>query len=667
MRRLSLLVVLLLAVLRVVAADDSGHLWLPQGGGAAQVATLCLTPTATAAQHELEASWQGQPVTLRIVADEGLGREGYRLAIAADSIEVSAASDAGLLYAAYALLRRQSMGALTEGIIEERPAIALRLLNHWDNLDGTIERGYAGQSLWEWQQLPDSVSDRYTTYARANAAIGINGTVLNNVNASPTILSSDYLRKVQALADVFRTYNIKVYLAVNFASPMVLDHLPTADPANAVVVAWWQRKVQEIYALIPDFGGFLVKANSEGQPGPCDYGRSHADGANMLAAALQPYGGVVLWRAFVYSPTDGDRAKQAYLEFQPLDGQFRSNVIIQTKNGPFDFQPREPYSPLFSSLRHTALAAELQITQEYLGHANHLVFLAPMWEEFFSFVDATSLTAIAGVANTGSDDNWCGNTFAQANWYAFGRLAWEPHLTAETIANEWLYQTFPQGNYLVGHGILTDIMLASREAVVDYMMPLGLSGLFAWGHHYGPEPWGDIPGAREDWLPRYYHRADSIGIGFDRTCATGTAATAQYPSPLAEQYDALTTCPDAYLLWFHHVPWQYTMRNGQTLWQNLCAHYQRGVDKVKAFSNDWQQLAAYLPRAQYDEGQRMLFTQYKDALWWRDACLLFFQQYSRLPLPDGMRPLHTLDELRTVQLPITNYENPSPLLLNDLR
>ncbi len=619
------------------------------------------------AQAELAQEWHGQTVQLVKNDLPDVGREGYVLDIATDKIVVSAPTNAGLLYGVYDLLRRQAMGTVTDGKYTESPKIPLRMLNHWDNLDGTIERGYAGHSLWEWDKLPGHLSDKYVTYARANASIGINATVLNNVNASPQILTSEYLEKVRALADVFRPYNIRVFLSVNFASPMVLSQLPTADPLDPEVVAWWKEKVKELYTLIPDFGGFLVKANSEGQPGPCDFGRTHAEGANMLADALAEYGGQVLWRAFVYSPNDADRAKQAYLEFQPLDGEFHSNVVIQTKNGPFDFQPREPYSPLFTALHHTLQAAELQITQEYLGHANHLVYLAPMWKEFFSFVSPDSLSAIAGVANTGDGDHWCGNTFAQANWYAFGRLAWDAALSAEEILNEWTCLTFPKGQEIAREGHLSHIMMESRETLVNYMMPLGLSGLFAWGHHYGPEPWGDIPGAREDWLPRYYHRVDSVGLGFDRTSATGTNATGQYPEELGRVYDSVDECPEEYLLWFHHVAWDHQL-NGQTLWDALCLKYQQGVNEVESMTEEWTDLKGVLPHEEWDEGARMLRTQLKDARWWRDAILLYFQRYTARPFPDGVEePTHRLEDLMTVELGITNFENPSPELLDQMR
>lgn len=549
--------------------------------------------------------------------------------------------------------------------VTENPFYSLRILNHWDNLDGTIERGYAGQSLWQWDELPSTLSPRYEMYARANASIGINGTVLNNVNASPQMLSAPYLQKVKALADAFRPYGIQVYLSVNFASPMVLDGLATADPLNKEVIRWWKNKTKEIYKLIPDFGGFLVKANSEGQPGPCDFGRTHAEGANMLADALKPYKGIVMWRAFVYSPNDADRAKQAYQEFVPLDGQFRSNVIIQTKNGPVDFQPREPYSPLFTAIQHTDQMVEFQITQEYLGHSNHIAYLAPMWKEFFDFVPAQSLKAIAGVANIGTDTNWCGHPFAQSNWYAFGRLAWNPNLASEAIADEWLKQTFTTEKAFVEP--VTNLMMESREAVVDYMMPMGLHHLFAWGHHYGPEPWCDIPGARPDWMPSYYHKADEKGIGFDRS-DKGSNAIAQYPSPLREQYNQIDTCPEEYILWFHHVPWEYKLKNGSTLWERLCYHYDRGVQQVRKFQKIWDQAEPWIDAGRFKEVQSYLKIQTKDAVWWKDACLLYFQTFSKLPFPTDLeRPVYELDALKGINLGISNYECPSKELLEKNR
>lgn len=645
------------------SAEDGSRLWLRQDIGANASVTLSLrhpTTTATLAADELRHAWRGKPVTLALHKERGLSPDGFKILCNENGILLSSPTEAGLLYGAYHLLRLQASGEPVRSVTES-PAYTLRILNHWDNLNGTIERGYAGQSLWDWATLP-AATERYTAYARANASIGINGTVLNNVNASPQMLSTEYLQKVKALADIFRPYGIRTYLSVNFASPMQLGGLATADPLDKAVVRWWREKVREIYQLIPDFGGFLVKANSEGQPGPCDYGRTHAEGANLLADALKPYGGIVMWRAFVYSPSDADRAKQAYQEFMPLDGQFRQNVIIQVKNGPVDFQPREPYSPLFTALKQTPTMAEFQITQEYMGHANHLVYLAPMWKEFFSLVPPSSLKAIAGVSNIGNTTNWCGHPFAQANWYAFGRLAWNPTLSAETIADEWLKQTFCSTEEFVKP--VRQMMMESHEALVNYMMPLGLHHIFAWGHHYGPEPWCDVPGAREDWLPRYYHKAGKSGIGFNRS-HTGSDAVAQYPDSLRLSYDDPATCPEKYLLWFHHLPWTYRMADGRTLWENLCSHYDQGVRQVRQFQKVWDQAEPYVDSFRFRDVQSRLRIQMRDAIWWKDACLLYFQQYAGMNIPaDIDRPVHSLEQLQQIALPITNYECPSDSLLN---
>ena len=550
-----------------------------------------------------------------------------------------------------------------------RPAYDLRILNHWDNLDGTVERGYAGHSLWKWDELPDSISPRYDEYARINAATGINGVVLNNVNASSQILSHKYLRKVAALADIFRPHGIKVYLSANFAAPMQLDSLPTADPLDKGVKKWWKAKCDEIYSLIPDFGGFLVKANSEGQPGPIDFGRTHADGANMLAKALKKHGGIVMWRAFVYSPNDADRAKQAFLEFEPLDGQFDDNVIIQIKNGPIDFQPREPFSPLFGSMPKTKKMVEFQITQEYLGHANHLAYLAPMWSEFFKQVDPESVVAVAGVANVGDDANYTGLPLAMANWYAFGRLASDPTLDPAAILDEWLPENVFGGREVpeeVYNGVKA-MMMNSREAVVDYMMPLGLHHIFAFGHHYGPEPWCEVEGARPDWLPKYYHQADSLGIGFDRS-PSGSNAVAQYPEPFASMYASVETCPENLLLWFHHVPWTHKMKSGSTLWDELCRYYDRGVSTVSEMQHAWAAARPYVAPELWNDVNVRLTVQARDAQWWRDACLLYFQQFSGMPIPvDVTAPVHTLEELKAIHLPITNFESPSKALLDSKR
>lgn len=643
-------------------AEDGSRLWLRQTPvNQASVCCLVTSPTLTVAREELAALWQGGEVDLQLCADEThrrLGKEGYTIRTSEGKTVLGAATEQGLLYATYHLLRLQAEGAdCTQLDIQEKPAFDIRVLNHWDNLDGTIERGYAGRSLWKWEELTDSVSARYREYARANASVGINGTVLNNVNASPEILSADYLQKVRKLADVFRPYGIKVYLSVNFASPMKLGGLSTADPLDEEVACWWKEKVREIYGLIPDFGGFLVKANSEGQPGPCDYGRTHAEGANMLAEALKPYGGIVMWRAFVYSPSDADRAKQAYLEFQPLDGRFRDNVMVQVKNGPIDFQPREPYSPLFGAMPHTPLMVEFQITQEYLGHSNHLAYLATMWKEFYRYVQPSSLKGVAGVVNVGDHVNWCGHDFAQANWYAYGRLAWNPDLSAEEIAREWLAQTFTTDRRFVEP--MTQVMMDSREAVVDYMMPLGLHHIFAWGHHYGPEPWCEVPGARADWLPSYYHQADKEGLGFDRS-RSGSDAVSQYPDSLARVFNSLEQCPEEYLLWFHHVNWNHLLHSGRSLWDELCYKYQKGVDEVRAFQRVWKEMKPYVDAERYQAVAERLDIQAHDAVWWKDACLEYFRTFSKQPYPKGVEPpVFTLKELKKVKLPISNYEPPT--------
>ena len=528
--------------------------------------------------------------------------------------------------------------------LEGEPAYEYRILDHWDNLDDTVERGYAGPSIWEWtsEELP---AKRIRTYGKLNQLLGINGVVLNNVNASPRILDDWHLDRAASIADILRKYGIRVYFSVNFASPMLLGGLPTADPLNPEVAAWWTSKVDSIYAAIPDFGGFLVKASSEGQPGPGDFGRSHADGANMLARALKPHGGIVMWRAFVYAANSPDRACQAYDEFMPLDGQFLDNVSVQVKNGPVDFQPREPFSPLFGSLRKTSVTPELQITMEYLGQSSTLVFLAPMWEECLkadtyrdgpgstvaAVTSGAPLSAIAGVANVGQDPSWCGNLFNQANWYAFGRLAWDPTLTSAQIAEEWLRITFPRP-FLMSRRRFTrefiepmkEVMLGSREACVDYSMPLGLHHLFAGEHHFGPDPAYNPPGIRIDWTPQYYHKAGPDGIGFDRTVATGSGATAQYNEPLASLYESLETCPEELLLWFHHLPWDYRMHSGKTLWEELCAHYNAGVETAERYIEVWEGMKPFVTAPRHKEISELLQKNLIFAREWRDVCLEYF-------------------------------------------
>ena len=645
-------------------SEDGSRLWLRYDTVSVrkQIDKGIDSPVMRLAENELSTFWKGGKVSLQLMADSeyfALGKDGYTINVENGTTVLRSMSETGLLYAAYHLLRLQACGEDCSQLdIKEKPVNDIRILNHWDNPDGTIERGYAGRSLWKWDELPAKVSPRYAEYARANASIGINGTVLNNVNASPEALSSDNLKKVKTLADIFRPYGIKVYLSVNFATPIKLGGLVTADPLDSDVAEWWKQKVHEIYSMIPDFGGFLVKANSEGQPGPCDYHRTHAEGANMLASALKPYGGIVMWRAFVYSPSDADRAKQAYLEFKPLDGKFLDNVIVQVKNGPIDFQPREPYSPLFGAMPHTQLMVEFQVTQEYLGHSNHLAYLAPMWKEFYSYYSPSDMKAAAGVTNIGDDTNWCGNDLAQSNWYAFGRLAWNPALSSEEIAREWLAQTFTADSRFVRP--MTEVMMQSREAVVDYMMPLGLHHIFAWGHHYGPEPWCEIEGARPDWLPTYYHRADKEGLGFDRT-TDGSDAVSQYPDSLAAVFNSIDSCPDEFLLWFHHVPWKHEMKSGRTMWDELCLHYQRGVDAARGFRT-WKDMSPYVDAERHAAVAHRFDIQASDAVWWKDACLEYFRTFSHMKYPAGVeKPRFSLKKLKKVKLPIDNYTCPSAI------
>lgn len=577
------------------------------------------------------------------------------------TVSIASPSGRGLLYGALSLYRPESCHDHSDA-----PRHSIRVLNHWDNLDGTVERGYAGKSIWNWNEpMTEERESLYEKYALANAMAGINGTVVNNVNASPNMLRDDILERVAEVADIFRPYGIKVYLSVNFAAPSALGGLATADPLDKDVEGWWMDKVKRIYSLIPDFGGFLVKANSEGQPGPCDFGRTHAEGANMLANALKSHGGIVMWRAFVYNADDPDRAKQAYNEFMPLDGEFADNVLVQVKNGPIDFQPREPYSPLFGAMKKTPLMAELQITQEYLGHSNHLAYLAPMWTEFFKEAPRDNVKGIAGVANIGDTENFTAHPLAQANWYAFGRLAWNPELESADIVEEWANMTpwiNVEGEKMAD---FKDMMESSREHVVDYMMPMGLHHIFAWGHHYGPEPWCGIPGARPDWLPKYYHRADAEGIGFDRTVATGSGATAQYPDSLKVILENKDTCPEKYLLWFHHVGWNDELPSGERLWQALNRHYDEGVAGVDRMRTKWRGLEESVDKEVYDDISYRLLTQHKDAIWWRDACLEYFGSIAnQQPLRNS---LHRLEDLKSVSLGIDNYTCPSPALLDSLR
>lgn len=628
-----------------VHADDGSRLWLRSAKNVtpAEVKSNDDSNTALIAQREIADYWRGKPVTL--VRDKALpDDDGYTIEPAAKGggLTIRARRSAGLMYGAYELLRIQAVMENHSGFdtqaadIRESssPALKLRMLNHWDNLDGSIERGYAGRSIWKWDEIDGrrgtmsiDMRERLTMYCRANASLGINATVLNNVNASPKILSTEYIQKVKTIANLFRKYNIRVFLSVNFASPISLGGLQTADPLDPAVRLWWKNKAREIYKEIPDFGGFLVKANSEGQPGPGDYGRSHAEGANMLAEALASHKGLVIWRSFVYGNHKGeDRVMQAVSEFKPCDGKFAKNVLLQSKNGPLDFQPREPYAPIFDQIKHTPQMAELQITQEYLGQSRHLVYLATMWKEFFGFVDPKGLSGIAGVANIGDDKNWCGHHFSQANWYAFGRLAWNPSLTADSIATEWIEQTFTADKSFVRP--VKDMMMTSREACVGYMMPYGLHHIFKADHHYGPEPQGYYPKYPIEWCPVYYHKADTAGIGFDRSSA-GTNAVSQYREPYATMYNDLKTCPEEYLLWFHHVPWTYQMRNGETLWANLCQSYSHGVSQVEQYIETWKAMKPYVDEQRFNEVNSRLLHQLDNAKEWRNVCLGYFSAFSR--------------------------------------
>lgn len=625
--------------------SDGSMLWLNKQGY-----NTCLVKgmtdkdaTLSIAKDELTKYYKGKEVSIRVDPLLNLG-EGYMLT---DS-SIIASNSIGILYGAYDLLRLQETGNLSHLSKTEKPAVNLRILNHWDNLDGSIERGYAGKSIWKWDEIildkagefkniSKDLRNRLITYARSNASIGINGAVLNNVNASPQMMTSEYLHKVKVIADIFRPYGIRVYLSINFASPMALGYTKTADPLDMKVQLWWKKKAKEIYASIPDFGGFLVKANSEGQPGPGDYHRSHADGANMLADALKPFGGIVMWRSFVYGANHKgeDRVKQAVSEFKYQDGKFRDNVILQSKNGPLDFQPREPYAPIFDNIHQTPQIAELQITQEYLGQSKHLVYLAPMWKEFFRFVSPDKLKGIAGVSNIGDNANWCGHPFSQANWYAFGRLAWNPSISSEEIAHEWLIQTYECKDERFTKPVEM-MMLTSREACVNYMMPLGLHHIFKFDHHYGPEPDGFKAEYPLEWCPVYYHQADSNGIGFNRS-SDGTDAVGQYPEPYRSLYDNLATCPEEYLLWFHHVPWNYRMKSGSTLWEELCMRYNMGVSMVETYRDYWHTSTKEYMKdhiTEWEMTDSLLNVQLASAKEWRDVCLKYFQTFSKMNIDE---------------------------------
>jgi alpha-glucuronidase len=710
MRRfLAFLLLLVSAMLPAGARAETGYdLWLryqrvePEwqrryDAAAAYVVAPGRGPTIDAALDELRRGLEGMlsqaPARRETVAEDGaivlgtakspliaslnlpldrLGKEGFLIrtaTIGGKRVTVIAANrDVGVLYGVFRLLKLIQMRQPIDNLdIADAPRLKVRVLNHWDNLDRHVERGYAGQSIWDWQKLPGHKDPRYTDYARANASIGINGTVLTNVNANADVLRPEWLQKVKALADVFRPYGIKVYLTARFSAPIEIGGLETADPLDSRVAAWWKAKTDEIYRVIPDFGGFLVKANSEGQPGPADYKRSHAEGANMFADALAPHGGVLMWRAFVYAAENpDDRHKQAYTEFQPLDGKFRDNVLVQVKNGAIDFQPREPFHPLFGAMPKTPLMMEFQITKEYLGFATHLAYLGTMWEEALQAdtfrprkgwtvarvlatpVEAGAATGMAGVANIGSDFNWSGSQFDQANWYAFGRFAWDPDARAEPVARDWAAMTW--GNDPAVTGPIVAMMMGSREAVVDYMTPLGLAHLMATGHHYGPGPWvADL--ARPEWNPVYYHKADVRGIGFDRT-ARATNAVGQYAPEVAAQFGDPKRVPEKFLLWFHHLPWDYRTSSGRNLWDELVVRYDRGVDAVKAMQASWDALHPKIDRRRWEEVRDFLAIQRQEAGWWRDASIAYFQSVSKRPLPAGhAAPPHDLDWYKAIRTP----------------
>lgn len=675
-----LLTSLLLSAVGVMNADNGHELWLKQltGQKAEVIVKTQSSPSIDIASQELKNGWKGGAVTLSKIASDDTASESFMIEIKGGKPTIAAKSDMGLLYGAYHLLRLQNTGTnVQDTILAEAPCFDLRILNHWDNLDASCERGYAGKSIF-WDEY-DNQPQRIKEYARANASIGINATVIDNVNASVKILNTDYLQKIKGFADIMRPYGVKIYLAVNFASPVLKSHLrydkdakktrkdllDTADPLDPRVQEWWANKCNEIYSLIPDFGGFLVKANSEGQPGPNDYNRTHAEGANMLARALKPHNGIVMWRSFVYAANDPDRAKLAYAEFKPFEGQFDDNVIIQIKNGPVDFQPREPHTSLFGAMPKTKQMVEFQITQEYLGHSNHVAYLGTMWEEFYGYVKPSTLVAASGVANIGMDENWCGNVMAQSNWYVFGRQSWNPAIPAEVIAREWTKQTLAPKT-VASENAIVDIMMRSREAIVDYMMPMGLHHQFADNHHYGPGAWISHKNVRLDWQPPYYHKADAEGLGFNRT-TTGTDNVSQYAADYAQLVNNIETCPEKFLLWFHHVPWNYPVA-GEPMWDRLCHHYQNGVNEVRAMQAQWNSVKNDIDSEIFDAIAYKLSVQLKDAIWWKDGMLDYFQTWSKMPYPADVEPSqHNLEDLKKVLLPYGICGNVQPEELDKWR
>jgi len=675
--RIKIALLFLILSSHYLQAEDGHNLWFcSRSTASVNIVCKANSPTLSIAKKELLQGWQGlenATVFLSLTKDKTIKNDGFKLT--ANSIQAN--TELGILYGTYELLRHQQTG---EAIKDEvcNPSYENRVLNHWDNLDGSIERGYSGHSIF-WRKGDDAFvvtkKDKalWQEYARANASVGINGAVLNNVNSSPNMLKPEILNRVKAIADILRPYGVRVYISAKFSSPTVIGGLKSSDPLNPEVIKWWQDKAKEIYSLIPDFGGFLIKANSEGQAGPQDYGRTHADGANLLADAVKPYGGIIMWRAFVYSTSNEDRAKQAYKEFLPLDGKFHDNVIVQVKNGPIDFQPREPFSPLFGSMKKTSIMPEVQITQEYLGHSIDLVYLSTMWEEFLKSdtyqegkgstvsrctdgsIFPQKHTGIAGVANVGLDNNWCGHLFAQSNWYAFGRLAWNNQMSSEKIADEWIKLTFNQME--TGKSIsskdwtenflkpVKQMMMDSREAAVNYSMPLGLHHIMSANGHYGPGPWWAPARMRKDWTPPYFHQADSLGVGFDRT-KEGSNAVSQYHEPVASMFNDVNTCPDIYLLWFHHLPWNFKMKNGHTLWDDICYHYNTGLHQVHQFQQIWEKVQPYVDAEKFGNVKERLSMQINNAQLWNDGCVLYFQKFSKRPIPaDVDQPVGKLEDI----------------------
>ena len=675
--KLTFCLLVLIFSIQLIHADNGHGLWL-RNKSMAKVNVVCAkkSPTLTIAENELKEGWQGKneaKIVLTLKNITGVKGDGFKLS----PNGIQANTELGILYGVYELLRRQASGETIKEVVSN-PSYEHRILNHWDNMDGSIERGYSGRSIF-WRRGEDAfvVTEKdkvlWQEYARANASIGINGAVLNNVNSNPNMLKPETLKRVKAIADILRPYGVKVYISAKFSSPSVIGGLKSSDPLNPDVIKWWQDKAKEIYGIIPDFGGFLVKANSEGQAGPQDYGRTHADGANLLADAIKPYGGIVMWRAFVYTTSNEDRAKQAYNEFMTLDGKFHDNVIIQVKNGPIDFQPREPFSPLFGAMKKTTIMPEVQITQEYLGHSIDMVYLATMWEEFLKSdtyqegkgstvarctdgsIFAQKHSAIAGVANIGLDANWSGHLFAQSNWYAFGRMAWNNQIASDKIADEWIKLTFNESS--TGKNIssndwkvnflkpIKQMMMDSREAAVNYSMPLGLHHIMSSNEHYGPGPWWAPARMRKDWTPPYFHQADSLGIGFDRT-KTGSNAVSQYHEPLASMYNDVNTCPEMYLLWFHHLPWDFKMKSGRTLWDELCLHYNTGLHQVQQFQKIWEKAQPYVDTERFNSVKDRLGMQMSNAQLWNDGCILYFQTFSKMPIPEGIeKPVGKLDDI----------------------